>query len=393
MITLSTADNALKSLYLEVLANQLNQNVSPLWNTIERTSENVTGKKIVKLVSWGLNGGVGAGLEDGSLPTSAENKYLNFELPLINLYGALDISDKAVRASKHSSGAFLNLLNAEMESLLGASKFNLARMLYGDGTGLLAVSKSKVTYLGNNVFEVDTLNNLTEGMILDFYTNDTRLVSMSGARIAKLDHADKLVFVDRPLASDMVANGTKLYIQGSKDKEIAGLKYISGSTMPELYGLVRAANAGLKGYAYAKGTTEAFDDILLTRASDEVNERCGAAVDYIACAFNVRRAYQKYLKTTARNTDVLNLQGGFKAISFNGMPVVADRFVADGEMFMLDTSDYKLHQLCDWEWLAGDNGKILKQRQGFATYTATLVKYANLLCSRPGGIAHLSKLC
>lgn len=52
-------------------------------------------------------------------------------------------------------------------------------------------------------------------------------------------------------------------------------------------------------------------------------------------------------------------------------------------MYFLNSKDFKLHQLCDWRWLEGDNGKIIRQNAGSATYTATLVKYADLICDRP----------
>ena len=38
-----------------------------------------------------------------------------------------------------------------------------------------------------------------------------------------------------------------------------------------------------------------------------------------------------------------------------------------------------------WQWLSGDDGKILKQVPGKPVYTATLVKYADLICARPNG--------
>ena len=85
----------------------------------------------------------------------------------------------------------------------------------------------------------------------------------------------------------------------------------------------------------------------------------------------------------------MELNGGYKAISYNGIPVVADRFVEDGEMLFLNTKDFTLHQLCDWEWLQGDDGKILKQNSNYATYSATLVKYAELICDRPCAQARL----
>ena len=64
--------------------------------------------------------------------------------------------------------------------------------------------------------------------------------------------------------------------------------------------------------------------------------------------------------------------------------------VEDGTMYLLDTSAFKLHQLCDWRYLENENGKILRQTQGKPTYTATLVKYCDLICSRPNGQAKLT---
>lgn len=81
----------------------------------------------------------------------------------------------------------------------------------------------------------------------------------------------------------------------------------------------------------------------------------------------------------------MELNGGFKAMSYNGIPIIADRFCPEGTMYLLNTNDFTLHQLCDWQWLTGDDGKVLKQIAGKPVYTATLVKYADLICSHPNG--------
>ena len=86
----------------------------------------------------------------------------------------------------------------------------------------------------------------------------------------------------------------------------------------------------------------------------------------------------------------MNLQGGFKAISYNGIPLVIDRFVKDDEMYLLNTKEFELCQLGDWQWLEGNDGRIIKQKEGYPIYTATLVKYADLLCNRPNNQAKLS---
>ena len=110
---------------------------NPFLAKVKQTSDDVWGKEIRKLAIYGLNGGIGAGTEDGDLPEAAGNQYENFVLSLKNLYGSVEISDKAVRAAEHSAGAFVNLLTAEMEGLIRSSSFNFGRMLFGDGSGTL----------------------------------------------------------------------------------------------------------------------------------------------------------------------------------------------------------------------------------------------------------------
>ena len=116
---------------------------------------------------------------------------------------------------------------------------------------------------------------------------------------------------------------------------------------------------------------------------DEIEEQSGESVNFIVCSWGVRRALLDLYSSSKRILDTMEIAGGFKALSFNGIPVVADRFCQDGTMYLLNTNDFTLHQLCDWQWLEGDDGKILKQVAGKPVYTATLVKYAELVCARP----------
>ena len=78
MVSLTSASNALKNVYLGVVANQLNVNANPLLGKIEQSTKDVWGKKIIKLAPYGINGGIGAGTETGKLPTAGENKYVQF---------------------------------------------------------------------------------------------------------------------------------------------------------------------------------------------------------------------------------------------------------------------------------------------------------------------------
>lgn len=380
MITIQSAENALKSVYLGVIANQLNTKANPLLAKIKQSDANIWGKDIIKVAPFGINGGIGAGTETGALPNPAGNNYVQFKTTLKNLFGRIEISDKAIRASASSAGAFVNLLADEMEGLVKASTFNLGRMIYGDGTGALA---TVVSASGTAVVVNDT-RNLIEGMVVDIFNADTAVIT--SARIAYIDRANKSVTIDKTATG--VSEGHVLYVQGSKDNEITGLEAIFGTG--DLYGLSRTNFPWLNPHVNTSSVS--MDDVTLQTAVDAIEDKAGGEIDFIACSRSARKAYQQYLTYYRRNVDVTELAGGFKAITFNGIPMVADRFIADGTAYLLNTKDFTLHQLCDWQWLEGEDGKILKQNPGFPSYNATLVKYADLVCDRPLGQAKLSNI-
>ncbi len=382
MISLTTAESALKDAYLNAVCNQLNTNANPLLAKIKQSSADVYGKNIIKMAPVGLNGGVGAGDEVGALPTARGNRYAQFKTTLKNLYGQISITDKAIRASASSTGAFVDLLNAEMEGLLTASKFNLGRMLYGDGSGVLGIVASQ----SGNVITLNSVKNFAEGMCIDIYNEDE--VVIAGVRVTGVNRTNKTITIDTT-PTKTISSGYKAYVQGSKDFEITGLGAIFGSSA-ELYGLNRVENGWLTPYT-STNQVEISDNLLQT-AVDYLSENSGSEIDIITCGAGVRRAYMDYLSCYRRNIDVMNLEGGYKAIAFNGIPVVADRFVEDNELYMLDTSKFTLHQLCDWEWIEGENGNILHQMAGYPAYTATLVKYADLICDQPNGQAKFSNI-
>lgn len=380
MVTLETAENALKSIYLGVVSNQLNIGVNPLLAKIEQTSSDVWGNEIRKLAPFGLNGGVGAGTETGPLPMAFQNQYVKFVSELKNLYGTINISDKAMRASAHSAGAFVNLLNAEMEGLIKASQFNFGRMLYGDGSGLLG----NVLDLEDETITLDSVKNFMEGMVVDIVNDGTS--KLEKVRVVFVDRVNKTVKLSSTTGYTY-EEGDGVYVQGSMGNELTGLGSIF-SDDNTLYGVDKTSYPWMNSYKQSNVGT--ISDAVIQSAIDYLDEVSGSTVDFIACSSDVKRFYQTYLGSFRRNVDIMELKGGFKALTYNGIPLVSDRFIEDGTMYLLNTKEFALHQLCDWKWLEGENGKIIKQDANAPTYTATLVKYADLICDKPNGQAKLS---
>ena len=388
MVTLTTADNALRDVYLGVVSNQLNTSINPLLSRINQTSSDVWGKEIRKVAPYGINGGIGAGTEDGNLPESASNNYEQFVLSLKNLYGRVEISDKAIRATEFNAGNFVNVLNSELEGLIKASAFNFGRMLYGDGSGFLTTIESNT----DSSVKVEGVANLIEGMVVDIVSSTGTQIK-SSLRIKSIDRANKEVFFTTSSLSGLSTESAdyKLCVQGSYNNEITGLGAIFKTT-GSLYGLDRANFNWMIPYIkdISNSTPTDISDIVMQKAIDELDENANSKVDFIVCSSGVKRNYQNYLASYRSNINIMDLAGGFKAISYNGIPLVSDRFVPANTMFLLNTSEFNLHQLCDWNWLENEDGRIIKQTPGKATYQATLVKYADIICNKPSGQAKIT---
>ena len=386
MITLATADNALKSFYLDAVTESLNLNTNPFLAQIQNSTADVVGKDVKKLVKYGVCGGIGAGSETGNLPTASESSRLQLTTTLKNLYGTIEISDKALRASANREGAFVNLLNDEMQSLVKSASFNFGRMLFGDGTGLVA----KVTRIvDDHTLEMDSVQSLMEGMIVDSLDSDgEEIPGMRGLKILSIEREIKNVTFSGPVLTGNIPNNAKVYAHGSQNCELTGLKAIFGEN--DLYGLSRDEAPILKPYVIKN--VGPICESLIQCVIDELEENAGSKVNFIVCSWGVKRAIIDSGICSNISYPTIEVEGGFKAISFSGIPIVADRFCPEGTMFFLNTNDFKIHQLCDWKWLEGEDGKILKQVPGKPVYTATLVKYAELMCERPNGQAMLTDI-
>ena len=378
MVTLETANNALKSFYLDAVTDALNKKTNPFLAKIESSANSVVGKEVKKLVRVGMNGGIGAGTETGALPTGGGNDYRQLTLPLKNLYGTIEISDKAIRASANSEGAFVNLLNDEMQSLIQSAKYNFGRMIFGDGTGKLAM----VDIVNDGQFEMQSVKNLFEGMIVDVENEMGEMVdALRGCKITNVDRVNKLVTLEKAGADlSVIDSGYSFYLNGSAGQEITGLSALFGDE--DLYGQSRE-NSFMK--PVIQKAVGAINENFIQTAIDRIEENSGSRVNFILCSSGVRRALLQYYKSQNIMLPTVEIEGGFTALSFNGIPVVVDRFCPTSTMYLLNTDDFKIHQLCDWQWMEGEDGKILRQIPGKPVYTATLVKYAELLCEKPCG--------
>ena len=122
---------------------------------------------------------------------------------------------------------------------------------------------------------------------------------------------------------------------------------------------------------------EEFDYVI-----DEVETRGGEQIDFIVCSRKIRTIVKNMLIENDAQLETVVLDNGYKTFAYNGIPFIIDDNCAN-DLFLINTKHIKLYQLCDWEWLESEDGKILHQVPGKASYSATLVKYCELLCDKP----------
>ncbi len=383
MINLQTAENALKTFYLDAVKDLLDTKTSPLLSMVERTSENVYGKEVKKAIRVGLSGGVAAGTETGDLPKADPSNYMQLTAPLKNLYGTIEISDKAIRASQGNEGAFVNLLNAEMDNLFRSAKYNFGRMIMGNGKGIICYGKVNK----NGKFVANDTSALHVGMGIVFTETDGSPADEEERKIKSVDRETGIVEVtgsELPWAE----NGEAAIAALGCGEEICGVQSLFDNET--LYGLTTEQYQSIAPKKVSLGSYINWEDI--QKMVDIVEEECGTTPNLIICGWGMRRAIVRHCMDMGMTLPTMQIEGGYTALNFNGIPIVTDRFCPKGTLYFLNTNDIKLYQLGDWEWMESDDGKILHQVPGKPVYTATLVKYAELVFERPNAVACLTDI-
>ncbi len=144
--------------------------------------------------------------------------------------------------------------------------------------------------------------------------------------------------------------------------------------------------------SYIKDAEGTLTEEMLTDMLDYVEESCNSKINMIICSYKTRKKIAALIANDRRVVNTTDVRTGFGTIAVNDVPVYADKYCPDDRILFLNTDDFSLNQLCDWEWLEDESGKILKQMAGKAAYTATLVKYAELICKKPCGQAMLKNV-
>ena len=392
--TLSSFSSYMKTKYGKVSDNVYNS-ATPVLMKINRTNDFVGEDKAFPIPT-GYEGGVGS----GNLPTAGTSNAEKVTITTKKIYARVDITRQLMKQSSRKEGAFVKALGHKMGKGVESYVRNTSRMLFNDGTGSLAIgsaSAANVTGAGTSgnpyLVELKMQNSTTASIagnkksslekrdLINVNSETTNLEIVAVSSASDDDLTLSLVGTSARLAtlaaSGPFAAADTLYMQGSKDTDIEGLKGVLDATSGSKYGV----SIGDRWQAFQKAVTSSISEDLVMEMLLGVHEQSGQGSDMIVTSYKQWRKLnniledKKEIKISPKfGSEKLKAKIGFNAIGvkspFNvDVPIIIDRFCEDDRMYFLNSKHIVLMHAPDHGWFDED-GSIFMRKADDDAYEA-----------------------
>lgn len=394
---LITIESILKEEYLSFVNNNLNVSPSPFLEMIKK--EPLTAATGRFGARTGIGGGFGMSAERKPTPSAGAPQYNDFNYEAKDAYVDIQISHKVVKLGQSNRSALIDAVRDMMDASYEAAEWNVSRMLFGDGSGVLAKITSAVTTSSAKI-KVDDITNLMVGLVIDIYAPGATVgtaPSTAEVQIIGIDETSKEITLSANPTAALSTASSNVYgfitVQGSYVREITGLASIFDSSVPSIYGVDKATNPWVKPYSVS--AAHDIDDTKLTDAVSYARDRRNTKIDLIMCSPSAYRAYEYYMKEGASNYNIVDKRKfvggstGYEILCGEQLvTIVREKFVPDGKMWGVDTNQFTLRHtgwdFCDYK------GSIFTLINGTSVYRALLANYMELICKMPGGCIELT---
>jgi len=433
---LTTWDEALKTFYLPGAVEQLNHS-KPMADLLEVNEEDVEGTDATIEMHYGRTTGIGARADGGDLPDANYQKHKKATVPMKYVYGRVSFTGPTIKATKSDRGSYARVIDREVKGLIEDLGKEVNRMFWGIGYGVLARWRSSESttsytlqkrYTGNDV-AADGFASTFGAKYLEEMNNAVPVVFTASATVATVLTVDAT-----NIAVSAITTGTNydtVTCTNPDVTEAAGTFYVRPGNLATCNastaaGAQRYEPMGLRGIVTDQdldeiicydGTNTGFTvndplqglavatytwftanvDSLSTRYSgqrsltfsmmdkmfDRVEKKAGKdyGPDSIWTTRAIRREYLELCRIDRRAVNTMTLDGGWKAVEYNGIPLLVDDDAVDGEMYFLTLKDLQVYRMSDYEWMQKD-GAVLSRISDKDAYEAVLFRYHELGCQR-----------
>ena len=390
----SAADPILKEVYLPALQELLN-NATPLLSAMEKEVVPVEGGNFVIAIHRSRNNAAAIGRTEGStLPTAGQQGFVQAIVPVKQLYSRINVSGKAIAATRSNKGAFLRALESEMKYVMTDTKRGINRQLNGDGTGALAYWTGADNTSGTNVD--DSFGNGTTHLpvgsltcdLIDASDNSTKVGDSIVVSRGAVSTASTAITWTGSVSGS--ADGDYLVLEDTLGTELTGIQAIINDSDPTLlpgglHGLAVASYPDWK--AIVLGSDASPQDLsfpliqqLISRVVSE------SAIDesdlkMFHCHPAVRDTYVKLCQDERVFYNVMKLDGGWEAVTYNGKPIVADVQCRRNALYAISPSSLAMMQMAPLDFMDKDGSVFYRISGGDVdAYGATAFVYQEVGC-------------
>ena len=417
---MSAFDEILKLYYLGPVREQLN-NKRVLLKRMRRDNKSISGKYAEIPIHIKRNATVGARADAKALPAASKQTYDNARVKMKYQYGRIQVTGPTIAASRNDRGAFLKAVDSELSGVTKDLQQDINRQLFGDGTGRLCKISNTITSC-NTALTVTTMGasgpnwKHPENIIWD--NMPINVLDTSGyTTYHAATGATACMLANNPTSSTSLKwdQDTAITSTGSGDyvtKNLCGFDGGTTGSCVEIMGLrahvddgnlfaatgtgstglfvqnidagstkaVSAWRAKVIENPSSAGTARSLNLDIMQEAFDNVEIKNGGDVTLILTTAGIRRKYLDLLRADRRFVKEMTLDGGFKAVDYNGSPLVVDIHATNYDMYFLDESTFAIYNMSDIDWMDKD-GAVLCRVSGYDAYEATLFWYLELGCS------------
>ena len=391
----STVSNVLKDRYLGPLNRQLNDEVL-VFQLLGLDSRNIDldGNQAVVPVHKGRTAGVGARMEGDTLPSAGYQPFDKATYDLKYLYGRAQFSGQAIQKTKTDAGAFIRVMTEELDRLRADLALDLARQVYGDGTGAIASIPTGAASATQTISSAEPVEKgyLYANMRVDVGTAANPVASADSVTISSCSSTSVVFTGSITTSNNDVISREDNNDASSVSHEITGLQKLI-STSANTVGGINAASAGNEYWDNQRTSLGGAITLSSLLSEDNKLRAKGAKpsdLKIITTLGIVRRLFETSdFKSNVRFVDQSagtgKLKQGYDVLQFmagSGVhSLVPDRLAPWGKVYFVDTPNLSVYSPGGWEFLSRD-GLTVRWVSDKDAFQALLFRYMNLGAKR-----------
>ena len=299
--------------------------------------------------------------------TASQQGYGVAVVPNAYLYGRVKVTGPAVAAARSDAYAFVRAVESEIKGCMRDFKKTMNRQLLSDGRDALAFWTGADDSSGTNVD--DSRGNA----FVHLPTGQTITCDLIATADNSTKRGDSIVVTLGAAAATNYAITWTGTVTGSADADYLVMEDTLGYQMMGISGIFSDTNppllsGGLHGLAVATetwwkaqeidgdtpGTNQALTFARLQLPLDRIainSDFDENDVKFLLTSYGVRSKYVDLCRDDRRHVNTMTLDGGFKAVDFNGLPIVPDPQAPKNTIFYVVPEVLRIMRSSDFDWI------------------------------------------